>query len=64
MSKYLRVLGLCAGLIGFSSAVQLVQAEDQQASTRLMLSCNDDGTYTCGDNCRVAPYNGRGCCET
>lgn len=56
------VLVLCVGLIGSLGPVHQAQAT-RVLSDRLVLSCNTDGTYTCGNSCRVYPYSGNGCCE-
>lgn len=49
-------------ILGLVVNVPVGQAAEA-GSDRLILACNEDGTYTCGNNCYEAPYNGRWCCE-
>ena len=62
-SRKMKVLVLV--LMGLGGAVFGMQqlAARAVASDRLVISCNIDGTYTCGGNCQIPPYNGRWCCE-
>ncbi len=64
MKRHARWLLLSLSILGAASIVELARAEEQPASDRLMLSCNEDGTWTCGYSCMVQPYYGRWCCET
>jgi hypothetical protein len=39
------------------------RAQNGGSGQTIMLSCNIDGTYTCGGHCMKSPWNGRGCCR-
>lgn len=59
--RKLRWIGLLAVL--FVTGPLPGRSEEGTMSFRLVLTCNQDGTWTCGDNCMAPPYNGRWCCE-
>ena len=58
-AKWLLVTLVAGTLVAAASA----RAQNGGSGHTLVLSCNIDGTYTCGGNCTKAPYNGRGCCQ-
>ncbi len=51
-------------LLALSLAVGTVSSASGESSHMLMISCNSDGTYTCGFSCEDEPYNGRWCCRS
>lgn len=62
MKKRALALMLLLAMVGLTLGVRSARATTQ-LSERLILACNEDGTYTCGNSCMDSPYNGRWCCE-
>lgn len=50
-------------VVGTLAVAATARAQNGGSGQTIMLSCNIDGTYTCGGNCTKSPYNGRGCCR-
>jgi hypothetical protein len=64
MTRRIIPLALSVALATIAGSVRAVQATTPTGSSdRLILACNEDGTYTCGNSCRTGPNPGKWCCE-